>query len=70
MNKNKEYKEVFEKILKYNNLSSFDAAHLHRTYQAITIEELDFVIENTTSQSVQDFALAKKLFYASKKASE
>lgn len=66
MNKNQEYKDLVDKISANHDLSSFDKAHLDRTYKAVTIPELDFVIENTTSKAVQDFALSKKLFYASK----
>jgi hypothetical protein len=68
MNKNKEYGEMFDRIAKNHDLSEFDKWYLDTTYQAVSIKELDHVIENTTSKAVQDFALAKKLFYASKAA--
>lgn len=44
-------------------LDNFNKRHLDNAFHAITLKELDHVIENTTSIAVQDYALLKKSFF-------
>lgn len=53
-------------MINYDRLGSFDQRHLDNAYKAVNITELDFIIENTLSKSVQDYAILKKNFFYNK----
>ena len=54
---------------KAQGLSSFNERHLDNACNAVSIQEIQFVIENTTSLAVQIYALGKlDLFTEGKKS--
>ena len=63
----KEYEEYLLDNTKNGMLSSLDSRLFDTAYKAVNIQELDFVIENTGSLMVQDYALKKKIFWLAKK---
>lgn len=42
---------------------SFNERHLDTAFNAINLQELDFVITNTTSIAVQDYAMVKRNYF-------
>ena len=46
--------------------SSFDQRHLDNAYNAVNIRELQFVIENTESISIKDYAFSKLVLFGEK----
>lgn len=65
MNKDK-LKSLYEKAKHETVNDSFNSRHLDTAYNAISLDELRFVVENTTSRSVQDYAIIKLNYFANK----
>ena len=65
MNKDK-LKSLYEKAKHETVNDSFNSRHLDTAYNAISLDELRFVVENTTSKSVQDYAIIKLNYFANK----
>ena len=63
----KEYEEYLLDNTKNGMLSSLDTRLFDTAYKAVNIQELDFVIENTGSLMVQDYASKKKIIWLAKK---
>jgi len=53
-------------LIEKHRLGTYNERLLDIAYKAVHSEELNFVIENTTSMKVQDYALLKLVFFTSK----
>ena len=47
-------------------LDSFNMRHFDTALNAVSLRELDFVIENCNSRTIQDYAIVKKRFFFEK----
>lgn len=59
-------KENHIKEFLLKNLSGFDQRQFDTAYKAVNKQELEFVIENTRSREIQDYAILKLNLFNSK----
>lgn len=58
--------DTLAKKIKTSDLTHYDARQFDNAFNAISLQELDLVIENTTSRSVQDYAIVKRRYFMTK----